>query len=103
MAEKCTLCPVECGQDREKRRGYCGADTAISVAKYGLHPFEEPCISFRNGSGTVFFTGCSLRCVFCQNFELSRARVTREVSVRELAGIFQAKNAMPAMQPAPSK
>ncbi len=90
MGEKCTLCPVECGQDREKRRGYCGADNAISVAKYGLHPFEEPCISFRNGSGTVFFTGCSLRCVFCQNFELSRARVTREVSVRELAGIFQA-------------
>ena len=90
MAEKCTLCPVECGQDREKRRGYCGADNAISVAKYGLHPFEEPCISFRNGSGTVFFTGCSLRCVFCQNFELSRARVTREVSVRELASIFQA-------------
>lgn len=88
MSDKCTLCPIECGQDREKRRGYCGADNTVRIAKYGLHPFEEPCISFKNGSGTIFFTGCSLRCVFCQNFDLSRAKTGEEVSEKQLAQIF---------------
>ena len=61
----------------------------LTVAKYYLHPFEEPPISHKNGSGTVFFGGCSLRCVFCQNYELSRALRGKEVTPRELAAIFR--------------
>ena len=60
----------------------------MRIAKYSLHPFEEPCISHKNGSGTIFFTGCSLRCVFCQNYEVSRAQRGKIVSPAELAEIF---------------
>lgn len=88
MSKNCALCPVSCGQDRTKRAGYCGADNKISIAKYGLHPYEEPCISYKNGSGTVFFSGCSLRCAFCQNYEISRARVGEEADEKRLAAIF---------------
>lgn len=61
----------------------------VKIAKYYLHPFEEPPVSFKNGSGCIFFCGCSLRCVFCQNFELSRNTRGKEISVKELAGIFK--------------
>ena len=84
---QCRLCPVSCGADREKAAGYCGAKDLI-LAKYYLHPFEEPPISHRNGSGTVFFCGCSLRCVFCQNYELSRVQRGKRVTPRELCDIF---------------
>lgn len=84
---QCNLCPVSCGADREKTAGFCGARELI-VAKYYLHPFEEPPISYRNGSGTVFFCGCSLRCVFCQNYELSRVQRGKRVTPKELAEIF---------------
>lgn len=83
----CYLCPVRCGADREKRAGYCGV-RGLTVAKYYLHPFEEPPISHRKGSGTVFFGGCSLRCAFCQNYELSRASRGKPVSPHELSEIF---------------
>ena len=86
---RCTLCPVECGANRLEYVGACGAGNEMRIAKYYLHPFEEPCISFKNGSGTIFFTGCSLRCVFCQNYEVSRAERGKTVSAEELAGIFQ--------------
>ena len=86
--KNCKLCPVECGADRTKGVGACGVSKP-TIAKYYLHPFEEPCISFSKGSGTVFFTGCSLRCAFCQNYELSRAKRGKEVSAKELADIFQ--------------
>ena len=89
MNRQCKLCPVECGADRTTECGACGAGDTMRVAKYGLHPYEEPCISCKNGSGTVFFSGCALRCVFCQNFELSRARVGQEVTPERLAGIFR--------------
>ena len=85
---QCTLCPLSCGADRAVRAGACGVK-GLTVAKYYLHPFEEPPVSCRNGSGTVFFGGCSLRCVFCQNFELSRARVGQEVTPERLAAIFR--------------
>lgn len=85
---RCTLCPVACGADRTRGIGACGV-SAPKIAKYYLHPFEEPCISFRKGSGTIFFTGCNLRCVFCQNYELSRAQRGKEVSPQELADIFK--------------
>ena len=86
--ENCKLCPVECGANRLVGVGACGA-SALRIAKYYLHPFEEPCISFKNGSGTVFFCGCNLRCAFCQNYEVSRAMRGKEVSARELADIFK--------------
>lgn len=89
MDRQCKLCPAECGADRTTECGACGANDTMRVAKYGLHPYEEPCISCKNGSGTVFFSGCALRCVFCQNFELSRARVGQEVTPERLAAIFR--------------
>ena len=64
----CLLCPVKCGANRSVRAGYCGV-RGMNIAKYYLHPYEEPCISFAKGSGTIFFTGCNLKCVFCQNYD----------------------------------
>ncbi|MBQ9755995.1 MAG: radical SAM protein [Clostridia bacterium] len=86
---KCNLCPVNCGTDRLIRQGYCGASDKVRIAKYYLHPFEEPIISGSNGSGTVFFCGCSLKCVFCQNYELSRNLRGKDITHVELARIFQ--------------
>ncbi len=85
---KCTLCPVSCGADRNTRAGKCGVK-GLTVAKYYLHPFEEPPISHKNGSGTVFFGGCSLRCAFCQNYDVSRANRGKEITPKELAEIFR--------------
>lgn len=84
----CTLCPRRCGADREKTPGYCGADGTIRVARAAPHYWEEPFLSGKNGSGTVFFTGCQLRCVYCQNREISRGRAGKPVTVRQLADIF---------------
>jgi putative pyruvate formate lyase activating enzyme len=84
----CKICPIECGADRQNRAGYCGAQ-GIKIAKYYLHPYEEPCISFAKGSGCIFFCGCSLKCVFCQNYELSRSQRGKEITVAELADIFK--------------
>lgn len=86
--KNCILCPVECGADRLHGIGACGV-SGITIAKYYLHPFEEPCISFKNGSGTIFFCGCNLRCAFCQNYEVSRAQRGRVLSPAELADIFK--------------
>ncbi len=88
LSMKCELCPVRCGADRDERAGYCGVK-GIRIAKYYLHPYEEPLISFKNGSGCVFFCGCSLKCAFCQNYELSRGVRGKEITVSELAGIFR--------------
>lgn len=85
---RCTLCPLKCGADREKAAGRCGVK-GLTVAKYYLHPFEEPPICHTNGAGAVFFGGCSLRCVFCQNYEVSRAERGKAVSPQELAEIFR--------------
>lgn len=85
---KCKACPVECGADRENNIGYCGV-SGIKIAKYYLHPFEEPCISFKNGSGCIFFCGCSLKCCFCQNFELSRVERGKDITPTRLAEIFK--------------
>lgn len=84
----CTLCPRRCGADREKTPGYCGADGTVRVARAAPHYWEEPFLSGKNGSGTVFFTGCQLRCVYCQNREISRGRAGKPVTVRQLADIF---------------
>jgi len=86
---KCGLCPKKCGVDRTKQIGGCGEDCNIRIAKYYLHPYEEPVISGTNGSGTVFFSGCSLRCRFCQNYELSRSSRGKKITPAELADIFK--------------
>ena len=84
----CTQCPVSCGADRTLSKGYCGV-SGVKLAKYYHHPFEEPPISFKNGSGCVFFCGCSLKCVFCQNYEVSRAVRGKDFSVKQLAEVFK--------------
>ena len=86
--KNCTLCPVECGANRLQNVGACGVSD-LRIAKYYLHPFEEPCISFEKGSGTIFFSGCNLRCAFCQNYEVSRAKRGKTITSNELADIFK--------------
>lgn len=85
---QCFDCPVKCGANKTKGVGRCGVND-VKIAKYYLHPYEEPCISFDKGSGTIFFTGCNLRCVFCQNYELSRAQRGIAVTPQKLADIFK--------------
>lgn len=87
--KKCTLCPNECNVDRSKSHGVCGVNDKLKIAKYSLHAFEEPIISGTRGSGTIFFCGCSLKCVFCQNYEVSRNLIGREISVSDLVNIFK--------------
>lgn len=84
----CCACPRRCGADREKTNGYCGETDGIRVARAAPHYWEEPCISGTKGSGTVFFAGCNLRCVFCQNAAISRGRYGKTVTVSGLADIF---------------
>ena len=89
--EHCTLCPRACGVTREETSGFgfCGMGANPVVARAALHFWEEPCISGKRGSGTVFFTGCSLKCVFCQNYQISTERaVGKSIHVEELANIF---------------
>lgn len=95
VLENCKLCPVECGANRLLGVGACGV-SGLRIAKYYLHPFEEPCISFKQGSGTIFFSGCNLRCAFCQNYEVSRAKRGKELSFLELADVFKALEDMGA-------
>lgn len=85
----CNLCPRGCNADRQQGKiGYCGVSGAIRVARASLHMWEEPPISGTNGSGTVFFTGCALRCVYCQNRKIALADLGETISVSRLAEIF---------------
>ena len=88
MKMKCSLCPRMCNVDREITTGYCGVKKTLRVARAALHFWEEPCISGEEGSGAVFFTGCNLRCVFCQNFQIARAEQGKEITVERLSEIF---------------
>ena len=86
---ECSLCPRECGVNRlNGRKGFCGQTASLKVARAALHMWEEPCISGTNGSGTVFFAGCHLGCVFCQNGQISRGSNGKEISIIRLAQIF---------------
>jgi len=85
----CTLCPRRCMADRTQTRGICGAGDTLRIARSALHMWEEPCISGGSGSGTVFFSGCPLGCVFCQNEEISRGFVGKDITVEELADEFR--------------
>ena len=67
--EKCELCPRRCGVDRTAgQRGFCGAGENVKIALVSLHQWEEPCLTGKNGAGTVFFSGCTMKCAFCQNY-----------------------------------
>lgn len=85
---ECRLCPRNCGADRTTGIGFCGGGVMARVAKAYLHMWEEPCISGKNGSGTVFFSGCSLKCIFCQNYKISAENFGREVTSQRLGEIF---------------
>ena len=86
--ENCTICPRKCGINRRDAKGYCGETAAVRVARAALHMWEEPCISGERGSGTVFFTGCPLKCVFCQNGVIANSKAGREVSIERLSEIY---------------
>ena len=85
----CALCPRECLADRGAgKKGFCGMDERIYLARAALHMWEEPCISGIKGSGAVFFSGCGLRCCFCQNHDIAIGSRGRAVSVERLGEIF---------------
>jgi putative pyruvate formate lyase activating enzyme len=87
--KRCTLCPRTCRVNREKgEKGICGQTDELKVARAALHFWEEPCISGEEGSGAVFFSGCSLHCVFCQNQEIANGTVGKIISEERLAEIF---------------
>jgi len=87
--ENCNICPRGCKVNRENSgKGFCNESSHLRIARASLHMWEEPCISGSEGSGTVFFCGCNLRCVFCQNASISTGEVGKEISVSKLADIF---------------
>jgi len=94
--KSCNICPRSCGINREIEKGYCGGGNNVKVARASLHFWEEPCISGTNGSGTVFFSGCNMKCCFCQNYKISAENFGKEITTQRLAEIFlelQDKNA----------
>ncbi len=89
LLENCTLCPRECNIDRTKgQKGVCGATSELVVARAALHHWEEPCISGEEGSGTVFFSGCALGCVYCQNHNIAKGLTGKIITAERLAEIF---------------
>lgn len=85
---KCDICPRKCGINREKGElGFCQMKDKIKIARYSLHYWEEPIISGETGSGTIFFSGCNLKCIFCQNFKISSENIGKEISVERLKEI----------------
>lgn len=85
----CSICPRHCNVDRNKNFGFCQSPDNFRVARAALHFWEEPCISGKEGSGTVFFSGCNLKCVFCQNNEISAENKGVEISDEKLISIFE--------------
>ena len=89
LLENCNICPHKCNINRNKRKiGRCKATNKIKIALYSVHNFEEPCISGKKGSGTVFFSNCNLNCIYCQNYEISQQGKGKEISIEELSDIF---------------
>lgn len=84
----CTVCPRKCNIDRTIKKGRCGASDKIICARAALHYWEEPCISGDKGSGAVFFSGCPLRCVYCQNYDIANSKRGKEITLERLAEIF---------------
>ena len=86
---QCKLCPRQCNIDRDKTTGYCGVNNTLKIARAGLHYWEEPIISGTEGSGTIFFSGCNLKCVYCQNYDISSQAFGKEITVERLSEIFK--------------
>ena len=85
---KCTLCPRKCGADRSNSVGYCLSGDKIKIAKVMIHNWEEPCVSGSRGSGAIFFSGCPLKCVYCQNKEISHGGVGQEITTERFATLM---------------
>ena len=83
----CNICPRKCGVDRSVNQGFCGVGENLKISRAALHFYEEPCISGESGSGTVFFSGCNLKCVYCQNKVISEG-FGKEITVNRLVKIF---------------
>lgn len=88
IMEKCNLCPRGCNASRENGSGFCRVSNKLTLGRAGLHFWEEPCISGIGGSGAVFFSGCNMGCIYCQNMVLSRGKTGKEISVDRLREIF---------------
>ncbi len=86
--EECEICPHKCRVNRKEKIGRCKAREKVKIALYSIHDFEEPCISGKKGSGTVFFSNCNLNCMFCQNYEISQLGKGKEITIEKLAEIF---------------
>lgn len=89
VPRRCALCPRECGADRTSGRGICGGGSKARVARAAAHYWEEPCISGERGAGAVFFSGCPLGCIFCQNREISAGNFGKDLTVEQLAEVFR--------------
>lgn len=89
LLKECTLCPRECNVDRTiGKKGYCNATDELVVARAALHAWEEPCISGEEGSGTVFFSGCAMGCVYCQNHNIAKGFAGKKITIERLSDIF---------------
>ena len=88
LISKCEICPRKCKVNRYEKKGYCRCDDKVRIALVSKHYFEEPCISGRNGSGTIFFSNCNLNCIFCQNHDISHGGKGIDVTVERLAEIM---------------
>ena len=88
ILKKCTMCPHKCKVNRYENVGRCKADANLKVALVSTHKFEEPPISGSNGSGTIFFSGCNLGCVYCQNYQISQCIYGKEITIQRLADIM---------------
>lgn len=88
MLNSCTLCSYNCKVNRNETLGFCKCNANLKVAKASVHNWEEPCISGTNGSGTVFFSGCNLKCRFCQNYKISHQNYGKEITTERLSEIF---------------
>lgn len=89
LLKKCEICPHKCKIDRTNGKiGICKSKDTVKIANFSLHKYEEPCISGKTGSGAVFFSNCNLKCVFCQNYEISQLGIGKEFTIDKLAQIF---------------
>lgn len=93
---RCNICPRKCNLNRESNAGFCGQTNEVYISKVMLHKFEEPCISGNcdcvqdnKGSGAIFFSGCNLKCLYCQNYDISQANAGKAVTIKTLANIFK--------------
>lgn len=89
ILKKCVLCPHKCMSDRTNGKiGFCRASDMVKISLASIHKFEEPCISGENGSGTIFFSNCNLKCIYCQNYKISQEDYGKKISIEHLASIF---------------